>query len=77
MNNRQNYQSYSKQVTIGTWIIYIVLLIFLAIACGLAVGLANSSQEIYRIIVFFVVLTGIVIIIGAYTLTIGVIPNTI
>lgn len=68
----ESYKAYQRQVFVGTCLIFGVLLISLAVACGLAVAVVNSSQEVYRAIVFFSVLVTIVVIIGAFLIAISV-----
>jgi hypothetical protein len=59
----------SRQVIIGGWIFYVVILVLLAISCGFAIAIADSNQNIYRIVTFFTVLAIITIIIGTFSLT--------
>lgn len=68
----ESYKAYQRQVFVGTCLIFVILLVCLAVACGLAVAVVNSSQEVYRAIVFFSVLVTIVIIIGAYSIAVSV-----
>ena len=63
------YQNYYKQLRIGSWIIYIIFLIFIAVGAGIAASVLNSTMDAYRAILFFSVLAFIVIIIGSYVLT--------
>jgi hypothetical protein len=70
-NYSDAYASYYRQVRIGSWVIYIVFLLFIAVACGISVSVVNSTMDAYRAIIFFTVLAFIVIIIGSYVLTIS------
>lgn len=71
MEMQKEEKRYKDQVLLGTCLLFAVLLVSLAVACGLAVAVVNSSQDIYRAIIFFAVLVLIVVIIGAYVITIS------
>jgi hypothetical protein len=62
-------KSYLKQIFIGTVAIYVVFIVLLAVGVGIAVSVVDSDTECYRSIIFFTVLSFIVIILGDYTLT--------
>ena len=70
-NEIESNSNFFKKVSIGYWILYIVFILFIAILCGFSVAIANTTTDVYRVIVFCALLGAIVIAIGAYSLTIG------
>lgn len=60
---------YRRQVAIGSWIMYSFILVLIAVAAGVALRIGDSDKELYEMSIFFVVLLFVVVIIGAYVLT--------
>lgn len=70
VTEEQWYKEYLRQVRISTWCMYVLFLVFIAVACGVSLATVNSSTEMFKAILFFAVLLAITVIIGTYVLVV-------